>query len=81
MKFGTKTASPQMPDVSGMPTGRVQYERGYQTAGIPLALVLSFFSNLQASTATLRFHHIGDRVIPPRKRREGDWIRGGLHQD
>ena len=41
---------------------------------------LSPFSLLQASAAT-SIHPFGDRVIPPRKRREGDWIRGGLHQD
>ena len=62
-------------------TGRVWYERGYKTAGAPSALVLYLFSLLQDSAATHLFHHVGDRVFPPRKRREGDWIEGGLHQD
>ena len=81
MKFGKRSASPQIQNVSGMPTGHVRYERGYKMAGTPLALILylSFLSS--KPTPPPLFHHIGDRVIPPRKRREEDWIEGDLHQD
>ena len=62
-------------------TGRVRYERGYKTARTPSALVLylSFLSS--KPTPPPLFHRICDRVILPRKRREGDWIGGDLHQD
>ena len=35
--FGISWASPRIPDVSGMPTGRVRYERDYKNRSTPSA--------------------------------------------
>ena len=73
LKFGTRTASPQIPDVSGM-----QYEQGYKMAGTPSAKLVFSPSN-QPNRLSSTF--IGDFEFPPWKGREGDWIGGDLHQD
>ena len=76
MKFGTRTASPQIPDVSGMHTERVRYEWGYKTAGTPLSKLV-FPPSSQPSHLSSTF--IGDFKFPLWKGREGDWIGGDLH--
>ena len=59
-------------------TGRVQYEWGYETAGTP-STKLVFPPSSQPSRLSSTI--IGDFEFPPWKGREGDWIRGDLHQD
>ena len=71
MKFGKRTVSPQIPDMSGM-SGIIK------TAGTPSAK-LGFFPSYQPSRLSSIF--IGDFKFPPWKGREGDWIEGDLHQD
>ena len=59
-------------------TGRVWYERDYKNRGLPFGP-----NRLVSSKPTSRrpSSHLGRPRISPRKRREGDRIGEGLHQD
>ena len=73
---GISWASPRIPDMSGMTTGRVRYERDYKNRITPLAQT-SLSPSKQPADALLP--NLGQPRISPRKRERGrlHWRRLG----
>jgi len=77
MNFWNKTASPQIPDVFGMPTGHVRYARVNKTKRTPLALDLfvSFPSSYIHPTISHRLPLAISWFHQEKKRGRLDWRR------